>query len=212
MEAKESDLFAEYLESIGKDVTSITRDVTNIKKGLEAQSQAKDYSLQLENALAAVQMLGAQVTKLGTQVEKLIVAPSSATPTLNLAAFTQEIQEVVRTEVKRYQPGYKVAKGVQYGVFALVGVSLLAIISTVGWWQAVQSRDHYVRSNWFWRASQQSNRHYANELLKTWHQDSVKLQQNIEQSEADELLLLQADRKKQEETALRNQAAHGKKK
>lgn len=212
MEIKEPDLFAEYLESIGKEVTSINRDVTSIKKGLEAKSQAKDNSLQLENALATIQTLGAQVTKLETQVEKLVATPVGAAPTLDLVAFIQDIQEVVRTEIKRYQPGYKVAKGVQYGVFALVGVSLLAIMSTIGWWQAVQDRNHYVRSNWFWRASQQSNRHYANGLLRAWHQDSVKLQQNIEQSEADELLLLQADRKKQEETALRAQAAHGKKK
>lgn len=212
MEIKEPDLFAEYLESIGKEVTSINKDVTSIKKGLEAKSQAKDYSLQLENALTAIQTLGAQTTKLEKQVEKLVAAPSGPTPTLDSAAFTQEIREVVRTEVKRYQPGYKVAKGVQYGVFALVGVSLMAIISTVGWWQAVQDRNHYVRSNWFWRSLKQTDRHYANEILKVWHQDSVSVQQKVEQLEADELLLLQADRKKQEETALRAQAAHGKKK
>jgi hypothetical protein len=212
METKESDLFTEYLESIGKEVTGINRDVTSIKKGLEFQSQAKDYSLQLENALAAIQALGAQVTKLGTQVEKLAATPMSTTPTLDLAVFTQEIQEVVREEVKRHHPGYMVTKWLQYGAAALIGFALVAGVTTAKWRQAAQDRDHYVRNNWFWRASQQSNRHYANELLKTWHQDSVKLQQNIEQSEADELLLLQANRKQQEAAALWTQAAHSKKK
>jgi hypothetical protein len=204
MEIKESDLFAEYLESIGKEVTSINKDVTSIKKSLEAKSQAKDYGLQLENALAAIQTLGVQVTKL----ETLVTASASATPTLDVAAFTH----VVREEIKRHHPGYMVTKWLQYGAVALIGFALVAGVMTAKWQQAAQDRDRYVRNNWFWRASQQSNRHYANELLKAWHQDSVKLQQKIEQSEADELLLLQADRKKQEETALRAQAAHGKNK
>ena len=212
METNQLDFITEYLESISKDITRIDRDMASIRKNVEAQPQAKDYSLQLENALTATQAIGAQVTKLGTQVEKLIATPVGATPPLDVAALTQDIKEVVREEVKRYQPGYKVAKGVQYGVFTLIGVSLMAIITTTGWWHAVQDRNHYVRSNWFWRSFKQTDRHYANELLKVWHQDSVKFQQKIEQLEADELLLLQADRKKQEEAALRAQATHGKKK
>jgi hypothetical protein len=211
MEPKDLNVIGDILESLNEEVTSINRGVTSIKKGLEAQPQTKDYSVQLENALAAVQTLGAQVTKLGTQVEKLAATPVSATPALDLAAFTQEVQEVVREEVKRHHPGYTVTKWVQYGAVALIATSLLAIISIVGWWQAVQSRDHYVRSNWFWRASQQSNRHFANGLLNKWHQDSVKFQQDLEQLEANDLLLLQADRKKLEEAALRAQAAHNKK-
>jgi hypothetical protein len=212
MEPKDLNVIGDILESLNEEVTSINRGVTSIKKGLEAQPQTKDYSVQLENALAAVQTLGAQVTKLGTQVEKLAASPVSATPTLDLAAFTQQVQEVVREEVKRHHPGYMVTKWLQYGAVALIGFALVAGVTTAKWRQAAQDRDHYVRNNWFWRASQQSNRHYANGLLKAWHQDSVKLQQSIEQSEADELLLLQADRKKQEETALRAQAAHSKKK
>lgn len=211
METKDLDSIADVLESIDKEVTSINRDVTSIKKGLEAQPQTKDYSVQLENALTAVQTLGAQVTKLETQVEKLTAMPVSATPTLDLTALAQEVREVVREEVKRHHPGYTVTKWVQYGAVALIGFAVVAGVTTAGWRQAAQDRDHYVRSNWFWRASRFGNRTYANDLLKVWHQDSMNFQQKVKQLEADELLLLQADRKKQEEAALRAQATHSKK-
>ncbi|RZK27794.1 MAG: hypothetical protein EOO63_12645 [Hymenobacter sp.] len=203
----ETDLFAEYLESIGKDVTSINRDVTSIKKGLETQPQAKDYSLQLENLTAGVQALRAQAAK-----PVATPAPVVATPTLDVAALMQQLREVVREEVKRHHPGYVMTKWVWYGTATLIGLAMLVSVTAAGWWQAAQDRDHYARSNWFWRFAQQTSRPYTNDRLTEWRQDSVKFQQNVEQLEAKELLLLQASQKQQEAAALRAQAVHGKKK
>jgi hypothetical protein len=205
MEDNKSDLYEEYLLAINKKVTSISKDVVMVKQGLETQPQIKDYSLQLESIAAAVQVLRMQVAK---PAEQLAAPTPAAAPALDVSRLAQQLGEVVREEVKRHHAGYVMTKWVWYGTAVLIGLAMVASVMAAGWWQAAHDRDHYVRSNWFWRSLKQTDKHYANELLEVWHQDSVKFQQKVEQREANELLLLQADRKKQEEAALRVQAAH----
>jgi hypothetical protein len=206
MENNESDLYAEYLQSIENKVTSINKEVAIIRKRLETQPQAKDYSLQLETITAAVQVLR-------TQVAKPITAPASAAPpALDATALAEQLGKVVREEVKRHQPGYVITKWVRYGTATFIGLAMVVSILATGWWQAVQDRNRNVRSNWLWRYSQQSDRAYTNGLLEEWQRDSINFQQAVARLEAKELLLLQAKRKQEEADALRAQATHGKKK
>ncbi|MBO3273271.1 hypothetical protein [Hymenobacter defluvii] len=193
---------------IGELLQGLTQDVTSVKKSLAAQPHPQDYGPALEKLTASVLNLQQAVAK--SAAASNAPTPAVATPMLDASVLEQQLRRAVAEEIRRYHPDRPLTQAVRYGIWVFIGVLGLLCLSWFGWWNAAQVRDHYARSNWFWRYTQQTSGAYAANVLASWRQDSASLQQRIEQAEAAELLRLQAQRKREEAATLEAQAAQSK--
>lgn len=126
-------------------------------------------------------------------------------------ALEQQLRQAVAEEIRKLHPDRPISQAIWYGTITFGVVLLLLCCSLFGWWNAAAARDKYERSNWFWRYTRQTSGQYAANVAASWRQDSLTLQRRIEQAEANEVLRLQAQRKREEAAALEAQATQRKK-
>jgi hypothetical protein len=157
-----------------------------------------------------IEKLAAMVLALQKTVAKLAPVPVNPAPVIDTKGLEKQLRQAVAEEVRRYHPDRPLTQAVRYGVWVFVGVLALLFLSWWGWWNAAAVRDQRERSAWFWRATVQAEPAFATSVTTQWRQDSVKFQEQILQSEGQERLLLQAQRKRLEAEILEKQATQQK--